>query len=290
MKRILIVTGQSGSGKSSALQVLEDLGYYCIDNLPLALLPEIVAKLNLENNLDLLALGVDVRSARADLKDFDQVFQQLQSHGTVDVIYLTTQDQELISRFSSSRRPHPLAYRFQSLNECIQEEKTLLLPIQMRSTVHIDTTDKSVHDLKHTLLSKLGQSDRLILILQSFGYKHGIPLDADFVFDVRHLPNPHWDLNLRPYSGLDLPVQEFLSENAEANEMFQDIYQFLNKWLPSFVAGHRHYVTVSIGCTGGQHRSVYMVDRLQKALEAKWSIQVLHREMKHWSWLTQLLT
>lgn len=283
MKRILIVTGQSGSGKSSALQVLEDLGYYCIDNLPLALLPEIVAKLNLENNLDLLALGVDVRSARADLKDFDQVFQQLQSHGSVDVIYLTTQDHELITRFSSSRRPHPLAYRFQSLNECIQEEKNLLLPIQMRSTVHIDTTDKSVHDLKHTLLSKLGQSDRLILILQSFGYKYGIPLDADFVFDMRHLPNPHWDLNLRPYSGLDLPVQEFLSENAEANDMFQDIYQFLNKWLPSFVAGHRHYVTVSIGCTGGQHRSVYMVDRLQKALEAKWSIQVLHREMKHWS-------
>ena len=283
MKRILIVTGQSGSGKSSALQVLEDLGYYCIDNLPLALLPEIVAKLNLENNLDLLALGVDVRSARADLKDFDQVFQQLQSHGSVDVIYLTTQDHELITRFSSSRRPHPLAYRFQSLNECIQEEKNLLLPIQMRSTVHIDTTDKSVHDLKHTLLSKLGQSDRLILILQSFGYKYGIPLDADFVFDMRHLPNPHWDLNLRPYSGLDLPVQEFLSENAEANDMFQDIYQFLNKWLPSFVVGHRHYVTVSIGCTGGQHRSVYMVDRLQKALEAKWSIQVLHREMKHWS-------
>ena len=283
MKRILIVTGQSGSGKSSALQVLEDLGYYCIDNLPLALLPEIVAKLNHENNLDLLALGVDVRSARADLKDFDHVFQQLQTHGTVDVIYLTTQDQELISRVSSSRRPHPLAYRFQSLNECIQEEKHMLLPIQMRSTVHIDTTDKSVHDLKHTLLSKLGQSDHLILILQSFGYKHGTPLDADFVFDVRHLPNPHWDLALRPYSGLDQPIQNFLAESAEANEMFQDIYQFLNKWLPAFAAGHRHYVTVSIGCTGGQHRSVYMVDRLKKALEAKWSIQVLHREMKHWS-------
>lgn len=283
MKRILIVTGQSGSGKSSALQVLEDLGYYCIDNLPLALLPEIVEKLNLENNLDLLALGVDVRSARSDLQDFDQVFQQLQSHGSVDIIYLTTQDQGLIARFSASRRPHPLAYRFQSLNECIQEEKTLLLPIQIQSTIHIDTTDKSVHDLKHTLLSKLGQSDRLIVILQSFGYKYGIPLDTDFVFDVRHLLNPHWDLTLRPYSGLDLSVQEFLAENAEVNDMFLDIYQFLNKWLPVFSAGHRHYVTVSIGCTGGQHRSVYMVDRLQKVLEEKWSIQVLHREMKHWS-------
>ncbi|NNG74850.1 RNase adapter RapZ [Acinetobacter sp. ANC 5380] len=283
MKRILIVTGQSGSGKSSALQVLEDLGYYCIDNLPLALLPEIVAKLDSENNLEQLALGVDVRSTRADLQEFDHVFEQLQSHGSVDIIYLTTQDQQLISRFSASRRPHPLSSRFKSLIQCIQEEKTLLLPIQLRSTVHIDTSDKSVHDLKHTLLSKLGQSDNLILILQSFGYKHGIPLDADYVFDVRHLPNPHWDLELRKYSGLDLPVQQFLLQSEQTNEMFEDIYHFLDKWLPAFAEGHRHYMTVSIGCTGGQHRSVYIVDRLKKALEAKWSIQVLHREMKHWS-------
>ena len=283
MKRILIVTGQSGSGKSSALQVLEDLGYYCIDNLPLALLPEIVEKLNSENNLEQLALGVDVRSTRADQQEFDQVFQQLQRHGSVDIIYLTTRDQELIARFSSSRRPHPLANRFKSLNECIQEEKNLLIPIQLRSTVHIDTTDKSVHDLKHTLLSKLGQADNLILILQSFGYKHGIPLDADYVFDVRHLPNPHWDMELRKFSGLDEPVRQFLQQSEQTNEMFQDIYNFLDKWLPAFAEGHRHYMTVSIGCTGGQHRSVYIVDRLKKALEAKWSIQVLHREMKHWS-------
>lgn len=283
MKRILIVTGQSGSGKSSALQVLEDLGYYCIDNLPLALLPEIVAKLDQENNLEQLALGVDVRSTRADLQEFDHVFEQLQQHGTVDVIYLTTQDQELIARFSASRRPHPLAARFKSLNECIQEEKLLLLPIQLRSTVHIDTSDKSVHDLKHTLLHKLGQTDNLILILQSFGYKHGIPLDADYVFDVRHLPNPHWDLELRKFSGLDQPVQTFLEKSEQVEDMFQDIYHFLEKWLPAFAEGHRHYITVSVGCTGGQHRSVYIVDRLKKALEAKWSIQVLHREMKHWS-------
>lgn len=283
MKRILIVTGQSGSGKSSALQVLEDLGYYCIDNLPLALLPEIVAKLDSENNLEQLALGVDVRSTRADLQEFDHVFEQLQQHGSVDIIYLTTQDQELIARFSASRRPHPLASRFKSLNQCIQEEKILLMPIQLRSTVHIDTTDKSVHDLKHTLLSKLGQADNLILILQSFGYKHGIPLDADYVFDVRHLPNPHWELELRKFSGLDQPVQAFLQRSDQVEDMFYDLYHFLDKWLPTFAEGHRHYMTVSIGCTGGQHRSVYIVDRLKKALEAKWSIQVLHREMKHWS-------
>ena len=283
MKRILIVTGQSGSGKSSALQVLEDLGYYCIDNLPLALLPEIVAKLDHENNLEQLALGVDVRSTQADFQEFDHVFEQLQKHGVVDVIYLTTQDQGLISRFSASRRPHPLATRYKTLLECIAIEKSLLLPMQFRATVNIDTTDKSVHDLKHTLLSKLGQSEDMIVILQSFGYKHGIPLDADYVFDVRHLPNPHWDLELRKFSGLDTPIQEFLGANDQTNAMFNDIYQFLEKWLPAFAEGHRHYITVSIGCTGGQHRSVYMVDRLRKALKANWSIQVLHREMKHWS-------
>ncbi|MHA3049662.1 RNase adapter RapZ [Acinetobacter sp. ANC 4641] len=283
MKRILIVTGQSGSGKSSALQVLEDLGYYCIDNLPLALLPEIVAKLDHENNLEQLALGVDVRSTQADFQEFDHVFEQLQKHGMVDVIYLTTQDQGLITRFSASRRPHPLASRYKTLLECISIEKSLLLPMQFRATVNIDTTDKSVHDLKHTLLSKLGQSEDMIVILQSFGYKHGIPLDADYVFDVRHLPNPHWDLELRKFSGLDTPIQEFLGANDQTNAMFGDIYQFLEKWLPAFAEGHRHYITVSIGCTGGQHRSVYMVDRLRKALKANWSIQVLHREMKHWS-------
>ena len=283
MKRILIVTGQSGSGKSSALQVLEDLGYYCIDNLPLALLPEIVEKLDQENNLEQLALGVDVRSTRQDMQEFDHVFSLLQKHGAVDVIYLTTRDQELIARFSASRRPHPLSSRFNSLNECIQQEKDLLLPIQFRATVHIDTTDKSVHDLKHVLLSKLGQADQLIVILQSFGFKHGIPLDADYVFDVRHLPNPHWDLELRKFSGLDASVQKFLESSAQTNEMFTDIYQFLEKWLPAFAEGHRHYMTVSIGCTGGQHRSVYIVDRLKRALEAKWSVQVLHREMMHLS-------
>ncbi|MDY6486303.1 RNase adapter RapZ [Acinetobacter faecalis] len=283
MKRILIVTGQSGSGKSSALQVLEDLGYYCIDNLPLALLPEIVAKLDSENNLEQLALGVDVRSTRADLQEFDLVFEQLQKYGSVDVIFLTTQDQQLIARFSSSRRPHPLSNRFNSLTECIEQEKTLLIPIQFRATIQIDTTDKSVHDLKHMLLSRLGQTDNLIVILQSFGYKHGIPLDADYIFDMRHLPNPHWELELRKYSGLDEPVQNFLEASSQTIEMFQDVYKFLEKWLPAFAEGHRHYITISIGCTGGQHRSVYIVDRLKKALEAKWSIQVLHREMKHWS-------
>lgn len=283
MKRILIVTGQSGSGKSSALQILEDLGYYCIDNLPLALLPEIVGKLDRENNLEQLALGVDVRSTREDLQEFDLVFEQLKKYGSVDIIYLSTKDQQLISRFSASRRPHPLSNRFNTLAQCIDEEKALLLPIHFQATIQIDTTDQSVHDLKHVLLSRLGQTDNLIVILQSFGYKHGIPLDADYVFDVRHLPNPHWDLALRKFSGLDEPVQKFLASSEQVTEMFQDIYAFVDKWLPAFAEGHRQYITISVGCTGGQHRSVYMIEKLKKALESKWAVQVLHREMKHWS-------
>lgn len=283
MKRILIVTGQSGSGKTSALQILEDLGYYCIDNLPLALLPEIVAKLNYENNLELLALGVDIRSAKIDLNNFNEVMEQLESFSDLDVLYLTAQDKAIINRFNASRRPHPLSGKFQSLNQCIQEEKNILSPLQLRATLQIDTTEKSVHDLKHTLLSKLGQSEQLVLILQSFGYKRGIPLDTDFLFDVRHLPNPHWDLELRRYSGLDVPVQNFLNQSEQTHEMFQDLHQFIEKWLPVFAEGHRHYITISIGCTGGQHRSVYMVNRLQDALKANWAVQVLHREMKHWS-------
>ena len=279
MKRILIVTGQSGSGKSSALQVLEDLGYYCIDNLPLALLPEIVAKLDHENNLEQLALGVDIRSTRADMQEFDHVFEQLKRHGSVDVIYLTTQDQDLIARFSASRRPHPLASRFNSLLQCIQEEKQLLIPIQFRSTVHIDTTDKSVHDLKHILLSKLGQSDNLIVILQSFGYKHGIPLDADYVFDVRMLPNPHYESALRPLSGKDEPVQKFLQTYAEVNLMQSQIESFLDQWLPALEKDHRNYITVAIGCTGGQHRSVYLVEKLSQRFGAHWLTLKRHREL-----------
>ena len=140
-----------------------------------------------------------------------------------------------------------------------------------------------MHELKHTLSVRLGQGDNLVVILQSFGFKHGLPLDADYVFDLRHLTNPHWVPELRDMSGLDAAVQEFLVADDTVNTMYEDIEQFLKKWLPVFAQGHRHFVTISLGCTGGQHRSVYFVDRLEKALRAKWPVQVLHREMKHWA-------
>ncbi|KAA8731620.1 RNase adapter RapZ [Acinetobacter qingfengensis] len=283
MKKIVLVTGRSGSGKTSTLQVLEDLGYYTIDNLPISLVPGIVAKLDQDNAMELLALGVDIRSLQNDQISIDEVLDELQHYGVFEVIYLTSREDVLLARYASSRRPHPLATKYDSLTECIRVEEQLLYPIYRRATLTIDTSNKNVHDLRHTLSVKLGQGDKLVVILQSFGFKHGLPLDTDYVFDLRHLINPHWISELRAYSGLDIPVQEFLAADDMVNDMYEDIEQFLQKWLPVFSQGHRQFITISFGCTGGQHRSVYFVDRLAKALQAKWSVQVLHREMKHWS-------
>lgn len=283
MKKILLVTGRSGSGKTSTLQVLEDLGYYTIDNLPLSLLSDIVTKLHHGHSMELLALGVDIRSLQYDSISIDEVLGELNLLGEVEVIYLTAREDVLVARYASSRRPHPLSMQYESLTECIRVEEQLLYPIYRRATLTLDTSDKNVHELRHTLSVKLGQGDKLIVILQSFGFKHGIPLDADYVFDLRHLSNPHWVADLRCQTGLDTPVQEFLAADQLVNAMYDDIYQFLNKWLPIFGQGHRNFLTISLGCTGGQHRSVYFVDRLAKALQAKWAVQVLHREMKHWS-------
>lgn len=283
MKKILLVAGRSGSGKTSTLQVLEDLGYYIIDNLPLSLVPDIVAKLDNENAMELLALGVDIRSLQLEHVLIDDVLEQLKKYGAIEVIYLTAREEVLLARYASSRRPHPLAAKYDSLTKCIQVEEQALLPVYRCATLKIDTSDKNVHELRHTLSVKLGQGDKLIIILQSFGYKYGLPLDADYVFDLRHLVNPHWMPDLRQHTGLDPVIQDFLSQDEMVNEMFADVQLFLEKWLPIFSQGHRHYLTISLGCTGGQHRSVYFVDRLAKTLQAKWAVQVLHREMKHWS-------
>ena len=283
MKKLLLVVGRSGSGKTSTLQVLEDLGYYIIDNLPVSLVPEIVSKLHHDNVMEKLALGVDIRSLQPESVIIEDVLEKLNAYGVVEVLYVTAREDILHARYASSRRPHPLATKYDTLTECIQAEEYALKPISNCATLTIDTSDKNVHELRHTLSVKLGQADQVVVILQSFGFKHGLPLDADYVFDLRHLTNPHWIPELRSQTGLDSAVQSFLSADENVNEMYQDIYQFFDKWLPIFSQGHRQYLTVSLGCTGGQHRSVYFVDRLAKALQAKWTVQVLHREMKHWS-------
>lgn len=280
MQHILIITGLSGAGKSSALNVLEDVGYYCIDNLPLLLLPELVEKIH-QQNVELLALGIDVRSTQNDFAQFEEILKQLRHYSIVDVIYITAEQQELITRFNLSRRPHPLSLRCPTLSDCMHNEKILLYPIQEFASLHIDTTDKSVHDIKHALLTKLNKNPQLTVIIQSFGFKYGIPLDTDYVFDVRHLPNPHWDIELRRLSGLDEPVQLFLSNSEQVNHMANDLSHFFNKWLP-ILAHNRHYITIAIGCTGGQHRSVYLVEQLKSHLQHNWNVQAFHREQKRW--------
>ena len=283
MKRLLIVSGRSGSGKSSALHMLEDLGYYCIDNLPLSLLPDIVAKLDKENNLELLALGVDVRTPRSDLMQFEQILEQLKQFAAPEVLFLNAREDVLIARYGATRRRHPLTDRYQTLAEAIAAEDTLLAGIARHATLTLDTSNLNIHELQHTLSVKMGQGDRMIVILESFGYKRGVPLDADYVFDVRHLPNPHWQPHLKPLTGLDAEVQAFLQTHQDVNSMQDDILTFLQKWLPVYANTHRHYLTVAIGCTGGQHRSVYLVERLAAALKTSWPVQTLHRELKYWS-------
>lgn len=283
MKKLLIVSGRSGSGKSSALHMLEDLGYYCIDNLPLSLLPDIVARLDREKNLDMLALGVDVRTPRSDLMQFEEIYQQLQKYATPEILFLNARDDVLLARFASTHRRHPLTDRYRTLSEALLAEESLLAPIARHASLSLDTSSLNIHELQHTLSVKMGQGDHMILILQSFGYKRGVPLDADFVFDIRHLPNPHWQPDLRALTGLDPEVQRFFASHPMVEDMYQDIFNFLQKWLPIFAEGHRNYLTVAIGCTGGQHRSVYMVNRLCDVLKAQWPTQTLHRELKYWS-------
>ncbi|MFB2537707.1 MULTISPECIES: RNase adapter RapZ [unclassified Acinetobacter] len=283
VKKILVVAGRSGSGKTSALQMLEDLGYYIIDNLPVSLVPDVVARLSQDHSMEQLAIGIDIRSLALESIDIEDILQKLNQYSPIDVLYLTAREQILIARYSSSRRPHPLSNRFDSLATCIAQEEILLADLARHATMTIDTSDSTVHQLQHTLSVKLGKSDKLVVVLQSFGFKHGLPLDADYVFDVRHLNNPHWVAELRPLSGLDEPVQQFLAADAMVTDMYQDIEQFLQKWLPILSQGHRHFVTVCVGCTGGQHRSVYLVEQLAKSLQQDWSVQVLHREGKHWA-------
>ncbi len=283
MKKLLIVSGRSGAGKSSTLHMLEDLGYYCIDNLPVSLLPEIVAKLNAQKNIEMLALGVDVRTPQSDLMQFENILDQLRQHGELEVIFLNARDDVLLARYGATRRRHPLTDRYDTIAEALKAEDSLLSGIARHATLTLDTSNLNVHELQHTLSVKMGQNERMILILESFGYKRGVPLDADFVFDVRHLPNPHWQPELRALTGMDAEVQEFLGANPDVTEMYDDILAFLLKWLPVFAASHRHYLTVAIGCTGGQHRSVYLVNRLADALKAQWPTQTLHRELKYWS-------
>ena len=283
--RLIIVSGRSGSGKSTALDVLEDNGFYCIDNLPAGLLPELAERALLHTELlqPQVAVSIDARNLPSQLKRFPELLEDVRArYIQCDVLYLDAADETLLKRFSETRRRHPLTNQNRSLAEAIHDEELLLAPIIDHADLKIDTTHLNLYQLRDTLkLRLLNQPEPgTAFLFESFGFKRGMPVDADLVFDVRCLPNPYWKADLRDFSGLDQPVIDYLAAQTDVEEMFQDILAYLSKWLPRFAASNRAYVTVAIGCTGGHHRSVYLAERLGHALrEPLKNVQVHHRDL-----------
>jgi UPF0042 nucleotide-binding protein len=277
MKQLIIITGLSGSGKSIALRALEDSGYYCIDNLPATMLPNIAAHLSGDHH-DLVAISIDSRSAGIETLA-DHVDGLRKEHIHTKLVFLESDVETLVKRFSETRRKHPLSQQNQTLAESIAAERDLLSPLGALGHV-IDTSHLSANTLRGWVKEVVASNQNILtLLITSFGFKHGIPMDADFVFDVRSLPNPHYDPNLQPMTGRDLPVQTFLKDHAMVNDMMHDIQVYLDKWLPSFVMDNRSYLTVAIGCTGGQHRSVYFVETLSQHFKQHYQVLTRHREL-----------
>ena len=291
---ILIVSGRSGSGKTSVLNILEDFGYYAIDNMPLSLLPAAIAKLVQDSGIYKVALGVDVRTPAADLSKFAQIEDELvATYGAdaIKILYVTAQEAVLVARYDATRRVHPLMAQVDSpvynLPNAIKKEIELLEPIASRASTKIDTSQLNIHQLKERVREHIGVDNKVTINVLSFGFKYGIPIDADFVFDVRILPNPHWKPELRAQTGLDTSVATFFAEYPEVAEMQNDIGKFLQRWLPEFLHNNRHTVTVAIGCTGGKHRSVFITqavaESLQDSLPEGMNVAVKHREKSRWS-------
>lgn len=275
--QLIIVTGLSGSGKSVVLKALEDAGYYCVDNLPATLLPQIYENLN--NSQSRVAISTDTRSGA--LEALPENIDKLKAQGiNVKVLFLESTKQALVKRFSETRRRHPLSNDDITLGESIELERKLLAPLSELGH-HIDTSDLSANTLRGWVKDFVAQeSKNITLLFTSFGFKHGIPRDADFVFDVRCLPNPHYDPKLRPMTGRDAPVKAFLEQQPMVHDMYQDIQNLVTRWLPSFIQENRSYLTIAIGCTGGQHRSVHIVEELGKHFSQQQQVLIRHRELE----------
>lgn len=273
-KRLIIVSGLSGSGKSVALHVLEDLGFYCIDNLPAALLKSLLDEVTHqgEQSTNRIAVGVDARNRLSDLESLPEFIGELRKVNVqTDVLFLQASDDILLKRYGETRRKHPLADRGTELRAAIASERELLGPVINSADLVIDTSRTSVYELAEIIRKRVDRRETgmLSVLIESFGYKHGIPADADFVFDLRCLPNPYWTTELRALTGQDEAVQNFLNEQPQFQRMYEDILSFLSRWIPEYVSFDRAYLTIALGCTGGQHRSVYMVDKLAAALREK---------------------
>lgn len=279
---LLILSGRSGSGKTVSLNALEDLGFYCVDNLPVNMLPELISKLSPNHNK--LAVSIDARNLPKDINELKSVIALIKTPATqCDILYLDAEDTKILMRFSETRRKHPLTASGLSLKEALRQEQALLSPLANMADLTIDTTELSKHQLCSLIWERVGQnpSNQLQVLLQSFGYKNGLPCDSDFIFDVRCLPNPYWQPGLRAYTGKDQEVAHFLDEQPDVKIMIESIYQFLENWVPKFEQDNRSYLTVSIGCTGGQHRSVYIAERLLELLKIERErVQARHRDLQ----------
>ena len=282
-QQLILVSGLSGSGKSTALGALEDLGYYCADNLPAALLAEFASHVRSDPNLyRRVALGIDARSRGPELTGIPQWMDQLIDDGLAcQLLFLTAEPSILLQRFSETRRRHPLTSEKDALPSAIDKEQKLLQTLQKRADWVMDTSRTNIHQLRQQVWKWAGESgDAMTLVLQSFAFKRGVPQDVDFVFDARCLPNPHWVAELRQKTGLDQAVSEWLEADTAAEKMFMDIRGFLQEWLPRFENAQRSYVTVGIGCTGGLHRSVYLAQRLRDSLSESFpQVLVHHRDL-----------
>jgi len=279
--KLTIVSGLSGSGKSVALHMLEDMGYYCIDNLPVAVLPNFIRETVATGNpeYEQMAVGVDARNRPSEVEALPDILSQFSEDGIhCELIFLEADEDVLLRRYSETRRRHPLSDHERTLPDAIQEERRLLSSIAERADLVIDTSRLTANRLRELIHDRLNHEGgtSLSLMFESFGFKHGVPRDADFVFDVRCLPNPHWEPALRPRTGRDQEVIDYLDASELARRMVGDLIDFLEQWLPPFEVGRRSYVTVAVGCTGGQHRSVYVVDRLSEHFKNHWG-QVVTR-------------
>ncbi len=283
--RLIIVSGLSGSGKSVALNMLEDLGYYCIDNIPIALLRTLVEQIILTRDpaYEFTAVGIDARNRQADLGALPELVRELRSRDiSCEVVFLHANDKVLLKRFGETHRKHPLLVTGTSLRDAIKREAELLGPVINVADLTIDTTRTSVYELREAIRRRVADRklDELSILIESFGYKHGLPADADFVFDVRCLPNPYWEPQLRGLDGRDASVAAFIEAQALTSGLVDDIVGFLEKWLPHFEDVKRTYMTVALGCTGGQHRSVYMAEQVARRLSGRYShIITRHNEL-----------
>ncbi|WP_428775522.1 RNase adapter RapZ [Vibrio sp.] len=264
--RLVVVSGQSGAGKSVTLRVLEDLGYYCVDNLPVNLLDAFLR--SIKSSKQNVAVSIDIRNLPSTVAQLTEPLEAIKASGDIDVqiLFLHASTSTLLKRYSETRRVHPLSLTHETLSlaQAIEREHTLLQPLEQISDLVLDSSNKSLHELSEEVRRTIqGQPQKqLIMVFQSFGFKYGLPSDADYVFDVRFLPNPHWQPELRPMTGLDAPIKSFLESHPEVIELKHDIQHFIQRWLPLLEQNNRSYLTVAIGCTGGKHRSVYITQQL----------------------------